>query len=224
MTTFPGAPRLARGGIVVLDSASGRALRVIALQYNADSLSRTLQVRGVGAEGGGDRLEALRLKGPPGETIKLEAELDATDQLEMPDDARNAAVVKSGLFSALAALETLVYPSVAELRSHDELAQQGSIEILPLEAPLTVFVWGRNRIVPVRITEFSVTEEAFDTSLNPTRAKVSLGMRVLTVDDVGFQHRAGALYLLYQQGKETFAQGPSGPLTALGVTAIPGGS
>jgi hypothetical protein len=99
-----------------------------------------------------------------------------------------------------------------------------SIEILPLEAPLTVFVWGRNRIVPVRITELSVTEEAFDTSLNPTRAKVSLGMRVLTVDDVGFQHRGGALYLLYQQGKETFAQGPSGPLTTLGITAIPGGS
>ena len=63
-----------------------------------------------------------------------------------------------------------------------------------METPLTLFVWSKNRIVPVRITDFSITEEAFDTVLNPIRAKISLGMRVLSVDDLGFQHKGGALF------------------------------
>jgi hypothetical protein len=222
MTGFPNSPKLARGGLIVMDPVTGAVRRIIALQYNADSVTRTLQVRGVGAESG-DRMEALRLKGPPTETIKLEAELDATDQLEFPDQQQNAAVTASGLHPALAALETLIYPTAAELIGHDLLARQGSIEIAPLEAPLTLLVWGRNRIVPVRITEFSVTEEAFDSSLNPTRAKVSLGVRVLSVDDVGFAHRAGALYLLYQLRKEKFVlDAPGAALSALGLTAVPG--
>jgi hypothetical protein len=223
MTGFPISPKLARGGIVVLDGASGRVRRIIAFQYNADTVTRTMQVRGVGAESG-DRMEALRLKGPPAETIKLEAELDATDQLEFPDLRTNDAVARSGLHPALAALEMLVYPSSDALQDMDRLAAQGAIEIAPLEAPLTLFIWGRNRIIPVRITELSVTEEAFDSSLNPTRAKVSLGLRVLSVDDVGFDHRAGALYLLHQQQKEKFLRdAPAAELTALGITAVPGG-
>ena len=88
MTTFPGSPRLLKGGIVLVDPDTGAVQRVIALQYNPDTLTRTLQVQGVGAEGG-DRAEALRLKGPPVETIKLDAEIDATDQLEQPGQTRS---------------------------------------------------------------------------------------------------------------------------------------
>ena len=223
MTGFPNSPKLARGGIVVMDPQSGRVIRIIALQYNADTVTRTLQVRGVGAESG-DRMEALRLKGPPAETIKLEAELDATDQLEFPDLRANDAVARSGLHPALAALETLIYPTSQELIGHDVLASRGAIEIAPLEAPLTLLIWGRNRIVPVRITEFSVTEEAFDASLNPTRAKVSLGLRVLSVDDVGFDHRGGSIYLIYQQQKEKFfTNTPAAQLSSLGISAVTGG-
>jgi hypothetical protein len=222
MTGFPNSPKLARGGIVVMDARSGAVRRIIALQYNADTVTRTLQVRGVGAESG-DRMEALRLKGPPTETIKLEAELDATDQLEFPDLRANDAVARGGLHPALAALETLIYPTSQELVGQEILASRGAIEVAPLQAPLTLFIWGRNRIMPVRVTEFSVTEEAFDSSLNPTRAKVSLGLRVLSVDDLGFDHRGGSLYLLYQQQKERFVKGaPVAQLAALGITAVPG--
>ena len=49
-----------------------------------------------------------------------------------------------------------------------------------MDAPLTLFVWSKSRIVPVKITEFSVTEEMFDSNLNPIRARISLGLRVLT--------------------------------------------
>ena len=69
-------------------------------------------------------------------------------------------------------------------------------------APLTLFIWSKNRIVPVRLTDFSITEEAFDPELNPIRAKVSLGMRVLNVDDLGFDARAAACsWLSAAEGK-----------------------
>ena len=90
MTTFPGSPRLLKGGIVLIDPATGTVLRVIALQYNPVSLQRSLTARTVGEEG--DRSQALRLLGPPEETYTLEAEIDAADQLEFPD--QNAVVVE----------------------------------------------------------------------------------------------------------------------------------
>ena len=60
-----------------------------------------------------------------------------------------------------------------------------------------LFVWSANRVVPVRVTEFSITEEAFDPQLNPLRAKVSLGLRVMTTDDLGFDHRGAGVFLSY---------------------------
>jgi hypothetical protein len=221
VTTFQGSPRLTRGGIVLLDPRTSRVRKVIALQYNPDTLTRTLQPQTIGQEPG-DRLEALRLTGPPHETIKLEAELDTTDQLEFP--RQNRTVAELGLFPVLAALEAIVYPPSAQLLANDQRARLGTIEIAPVEGPLSLFVWSRSRILPVRLTEFSVTEEAFDTSLNPMRARVSLGMRVLTVNDLGFVHRGGSLFLLYQQQKERFASlSVSSGLDALGITGIPGG-
>lgn len=191
--------------------------RIIALQYNPDSLSRTLQIKGVGADGG-DRSEVLRLKGPPVETIKVEAEIDGTDQLEFAD----AVATVVGIHPQLAALETIVYPTSGQLLDNHALAQAGKLEIAPMETPLTLFVWSKTRVVPVRLTEFSVTEEAFDPALNPIRAKVSLGMRVLTVDDVGFGHKAGTLFMSYLQVKEQLAaQHQGGTLNVLGIGAIP---
>ena len=200
MTNFPGSPRLVKGGIVLIDPESGKPQRTIALQYNPDTLSRTLQVKGVGAEGG-DRSEALRLKGPPTETIKLDAEIDATDQLERAD--RQA--TEFGIHPQLAALEIMVYPTSRQLASNNALAGQGILEIAPMETLLTLFIWSKNRIIPVRVTELSITEEAFDVNLNPIRAKVSLGLRVLSVDDLGFFHRGGNLFMQYLQQKERLA-------------------
>lgn len=218
MSTFPGSPQVVKGGIVLIDPGTSVVLRVIVLQYNSDTLNRTLQVQSVGGDGG-DRLEALRLKGPPVETIKLDAEIDAADQLEAPD--RNESVLQYGIAPVLAALETIVYPPVAQLQSANALAAGGTLEIAPIEAPLPLFVWSRNRVLPVRITEFSVAEEAFDVNLNPIRAKVSLGLRVLSVNDLPFSHKGASLYLAYQQQKERLAGLTPGSLSALGITGIP---
>jgi hypothetical protein len=219
MTTFPGSPPLIRAGLVLVDPDSGAVQRVIALQYNPDTLTRTLQPQAIAGDAQ-DRSQALRLQGPPVETIKLDAELDATDGLEFPD--QNPTVVQSGVGAQLAALETLAYPPSSRLIANDALQASGTLEILPLEQPLTLFVWGSQRIVPVRITDLSITEEAFDARLNPIRAKVSLSLRVLSVDDLGFGRKGGSLYLAYQQTKERLAtRGPGGSLPALGLTGIP---
>jgi hypothetical protein len=219
MSSFPNSPRLLKGGIVLIDPVSSRVLRTIALQYNPDTLSRSLAVQGAGAEGG-DRSEALRIKGPPVETIKLDADIDATDQLEFPGQNRDTAQL--GIFPQLATLELLAYPASAQLQRNNALAQAGTLEILPMETALMLFVWSKTRIVPVRLTDFSVTEEAFDPALNPIRAKVSLGMRVLSVNDLGFAHKGGSLFMSYLQQKERLAGiGASSPLSALGITGIP---
>ena len=218
MTTFPGSPRLVKGGIVVLDVDTGTVVRVITLQYNPDTLTRSMQIKAITE--GGDRSEALRLTGPPVETIKLDAEIDATDQLEFPDQNRTA--VEVGIHPQLAALETLVYPTSAQLQGNNSLAQQGTLEIVPMEAPLTVFVWSKNRVVPVRLTDLSITEEAFDPLLNPIRAKVSLGMRVLSVNDLEFDHRGSSIFMAYLQQKERLtALYQGGPVSGLGITEIP---
>jgi hypothetical protein len=219
MSTFPNSPRLLKGGIVLLDSSSGAVQGIIALQYNPDTLTRSLQPQAVAGDSA-DRSEALRLKGPPVETIKLDAEIDATDQLEFPD--QNQTTAQLGIHPQLAALELIVYPTSAQLLNANSLAAGGTLEIAPMEAPLTLFVWSKSRIVPVRFTDVSVTEEAFDTALNPIRAKVSLGMRVLNVTDLGFEHRGGNLFIIYQQQKERLAGlSPRGTFGALGISGIP---
>lgn len=220
MTTNPDAPHILKGGLVLLDPVTSAISRIVVLQYNPDSLSRTLQAQGasVDASGGGDRSEVLRLKGPPVEMLKLEAEIDATDQLETND----ATTVQSGIHPQLAALETILYPPVAAILANHGMASSGMLEIIPMEAPLTLFVWSASRIVPVRISDFSITEEAFDTRLNPIRAKVSLSMRVLSVNDLGFDHRGSSIYLAYQRAKETFAAVPTGgTFGQLGIGGLP---
>jgi len=217
-TTFPGSPRVLKGGLVLLDPDTFAVLPngIILLQYNPDTLTRSLKIKG--AEEGGDRSEALRLTGPAVETIKLDAEVDATDQLESQD----ANTLQFGIAPQLAALETLVYPTSASLQNTFSLAQQGTLEIMPMMSPMTLFVWSARRIVPVRLTDFSITEEAFDPQLNPLRAKVSLGMRVLSIDDLFFSDRGGSLYMTYQRQKELLAtlyQG--GTFGNLGISGLP---
>lgn len=218
MSTFPGTPHILKGGLVLVDAQSARVLRVITLQYNPDTLTRSLQIQTAGGDGG-PHSEALRFKGPAVETIKFDAELDGTDQLEFP--AQNRSVVDHGIQPQLSVLESLANPTSAQLLKMDAEASSGTLEISPMEAPLTMFVWSKNRVVPVRLTDFSVTEEAFDAALNPIRAKVSLGLRVLSVDDLGFAHKGGSLFMAYLQTKERLAgAAQGGSFAAIGIGGI----
>ena len=134
MTGFPGSPRLLKGGLVLIDPESAAVLRVIALQYNPDTLQRALQVQGAGGDGG-DRSEALRLKGPPVETIKLDAEIDATDQLEFPDQNRDRGRARHPA-AARGARDARLSDQRAARSRTTRWPQSGTLEIVPMEAPL----------------------------------------------------------------------------------------
>jgi hypothetical protein len=202
MTGFPNTPQTLRAGIVVLDATTFKPKNVVLLQYTPDQLTRSLQIQAVTGDTG-DRTEALRLKGPPVETFKLEAELDATDQLEFP--RLNPNTVKYGVFPQLCALESLITPTSNQVLATDAFLAAGEVEIAPMEAPFALFVWSAQRIAPVRVTEFSVTEEAFDVDLNPIRARVSIGLRVLSVNDLTYTHPGARFYMAYLRAKENLA-------------------
>jgi len=216
MTTFPRSPRIQKGAIIGLDPFNPLA-SVVIFQYNPDTMTRTITAQSAG--GASDRGEVLRLKGPPQEEIKLDVEIDATDQLEQADPL--AATL--GIYPALSSLEMLLYPKTALVIANEVLARLGIIEIIPPEAPLTLFVWGIKRVLPVRLNSFSITEEAFDVDLNPIRAKVGLSLRVLTYNDLGLPSVGGALFMAHQVVKEVMATiNGVGNVASLGSVAIGG--
>ena len=210
---FSDLPKPIRSGIVIIDPVLGTPQRIIVMQFNPDSLERTLAPQAAGAEGAGDRTEALRLKGPAVETWNITAEIDSTDQLDPPSP--------NGIHPQLAALEMLIQPPSSRVRANQILAATGTLEITPIESPLTLFVWGAKRVMPVRLTELSITEDAFDIDLNPIRAAVTLGLRVLSSSDLPTGHRGAELYLAHLTQKERWA-GMSGAarIGALGITGI----
>lgn len=217
MTGLPNSPKLIRAGLVLISPESGAVERIISLQYTPETLSRQLEAQAIEDEP--NRSQPLRLTGPAVETISLEAAIDATDQLEAPD--RNRATLEAGIFPALSALERMLYPTTAQLERQNAQASAGSFTITPAETPLALFVWSARRIVPVRLTSLQITEEFFDPNLNPIRAKVSLSLRVLSVDDLGFNHRGSGLFMAYLQAKEQLAaQAAGGTLAALGAGGL----
>jgi hypothetical protein len=214
VTSFPGSPKLLKGAIVgvsVLDPLSS----VVIFQYNPDTLTRTVHVSAAGRES--NKSEALRLKGPPDESIRLEVEVDAADQLEQGD----AGATQLGVYPALSRLELLLYPSSSLVIANEVLTALGVIEVVAPEAPLTLLVWGPKRVLPVRMTGFTITEEAFDPNLNPIRAKVALDLAVLNYHDLGLVSVGGALFMAHQIAKEAMAKRDQPTsLSAAGATTL----
>ena len=199
MPTYPNSPRLIKGALVGFDPANPLA-SVVVFQYNPDTLTRQVDARSTGGDDR-DRSEVFRLTGPPKETITLSVDIDAADQLEQG----NPLAIAAGIHPTLAALEMLLYPKVAYVAANFVLAQAGFVEITPVEAPLTLFVWGPARVLPVRVSKLTIHEEAYDTSLNPIRAKVDLSLYVLSYYDLPVTNPGFYLFMAHQISKEIFA-------------------
>jgi hypothetical protein len=208
ISQFPGSPLLLRGALVVYASYNpGAKAEVISFQYNPEQLTRSLSQATAGStadSGTSSRGQAqedlLRVPGPPIEAINLSIVLDAADQLE--DPITNPITVVEGLYPTLAKLELLLYPTSAQVQDNETRALSGQQQAHPPNLPLTLLVWGRSRVVPVKITNFAVTEEAFDTQLNPIRLKVELSLRVLTYRELPASSIGRDIYLAYFNRKE----------------------
>ncbi|HEU4596492.1 MAG TPA: hypothetical protein VFS10_15255 [Pyrinomonadaceae bacterium] len=199
MSTFPGSPRVLKGAIIGFDIFNPVA-SVIIFQYNPDTMTRTLSAR-TGREEEAARSEALRVRGAPVETIKMDVEIDATDQLEKDEGFASSL----GIYPQLSALEMLLYPKSILVITNTIMLALGRREIVPPVGPMTLLIWGYKRVVPIRLTEFTITEEAHDVSLNPIRARCSLGLRVLSYSDLSIKHPGYYVFLAHQIVKETMA-------------------
>lgn len=200
MSSFPRSPRLIKGALLSYEPM-GFIPQVVIFQYNPEEMTRTLEAQRT--QGTGDTAEVQRIKGPPVEIIKLKVEIDATDQLEKPE--QNATTVTMGIYPQLSALEMMLYPKSSWVIAKTILANAGAIEIAPPEEPFTLFVWGIKRVVPVRIISFSIEEKFYDPNLNPIAAEVNLTLEVLTYEDFKFTHPGYAIFLAHQVVKETMA-------------------
>ncbi len=200
MSNFPRSPRLVKAALVSYDPL-GFIPQVVIFQYNPETLTRQLEASRTHREG--DSAEVQRLKGPPKEKITLKIELDAADQLERPD--QNPTALSMGIYPQLSALEMMIYPKSPWVIATTILAAAGAIEIAPPEEPFTLFVWGPNRVVPVRLTSFSITEQYYDPILNPIAAEISLTLEVLTYSDFKVTHPGYSVFLVHQILKETMA-------------------
>lgn len=197
MTLFS-PPRLLKGALVTLEPPNPTP-RVIIFQYNPNTLTRTLEAKV--AEEEGKSGSPPRFKGAPVETIKIDVEIDAADQLEKGDVSAG----DMGIFPQLSALELLIYPPSSLVVANNILLSLGTLEILPPSSPLTLFIWGKRRILPIQLTEFSITEDAHNPNLSPIRAKVSLGLKVISYSDVSATNPAWSLFLSHQITKEAMA-------------------
>ena len=198
MTSAPISPRLLKGALIGVDPFNPLA-SIVVFQYNPDTMTRRLEPRSSGGEG--ERGEAYRLTGPPKETITLSVEIDATDQLADVDPL----AVLSGISPTLAALEMLLYPKTALVIANAAIAALGGIEVLPIDGPMVLFVWGPTRVLPVRVGAMTITEEAYDTLLNPTRAKVELSLTVQSYNELKIASPGNAMFMIHQITKEALA-------------------
>lgn len=194
MGGYSRSPKLLKGAIVAFRPPLPLP-DVIPFQLNPESLQRTVEANLAEGDGGAD---GFRLAGAPKEVIQVEATLDASDDLEQGEG-------ENGLHPRLAQLETLLYPSASTVMVNTALLQVGTIEVLPASGPFTVFIWGRSRILPVRIKSLSITEEAYDPRLNPIRAKVSMQLAVLSYSDLASTHPGYTMFLSHQLVKEAMA-------------------
>jgi hypothetical protein len=167
------SPKLQKGALVqIIPGLVDVDYKIIPFQYNPEKLYQTQ--RGAQAP----NVQPF----DPKESFTLTLEIDATDDLEDNDQA----AVESGIAGRLAALKMLTLPSEggnAELvRKAQAASGNSSAQATRPTVPVLLFVWGPGRILPVRITSFSVEETLFSPSLFPIQATVSLGLEVLTPD------------------------------------------
>lgn len=211
---FKRTPKLLKGAIAVYPKDdSQKPPELIVFQYNPDQVKRSLAARtppksGGGGNAGAQKEDILRVFGPPVETIQMSIVLSATDQYQVALNARSAGrgtEIGDGLHPALAKLELLMYPPSALIQAASDRADKGAVQVTQASVPLTLLVWG-SRVVPIMLTSFSVSEEAFDEMLSPLEAKVDIGLRVLTYNEFLKRDMGRDAFKAYHSSKEKLAK------------------
>ncbi|OMQ35353.1 hypothetical protein [Ensifer sp. 1H6] len=198
MTGLTISPQVQKGALVGLDLFNPLS-SVAIFQYNPEQITRSIAPNY--SQAGGGRAEPLRLAGPPSETISANLKMDLIDQMEEGENGP----LGGGISGYLAAIEMMVYPKTIAVAINQALMLAGTMEVVPPAAPLTLFIYGWKRVVPVKIESLSITETAHDPALNPIRADVAVSMKVLTYNDLSMTNPGYWAFLTHQVVKETLA-------------------
>ena len=160
---------------------------VIVFQFNPETLRHSWSHAAAAPSGSAQPgVNALAVPGVPSETFSFSLSLDVTDQLADPASAAADDASNFGIYSRLSALELLLYPTIVHdlVNGLGELGSQGGKRPTPSALlPTVLFVWGRGRVLPVRVTSLSVTEKLYDLNLNPTHAEAQIELRVLSHEE-----------------------------------------
>ena len=180
---------------------------VIIFQYNPETMTHTWSApqAAEGGGGGGDAsttANPLAVKGVPGESFSFSISMDATDMIADGSPVAQGIATVSGIYTRLAALEMLLFPTgtggggLLGTVSASVSVGAGGISLggsagggvkrpIPQsQVPTVLFIWGPGRIVPVRVTNLTITERLYDPFLNPIHAEAQLGLRVLTPEEL----------------------------------------
>jgi hypothetical protein len=170
----------------------GPVPNVIAFQYNPETMTHTWTQPMPATKAGTEASNPLAVRGTPGETFSFTIAMDARDEIADGSAPAAALAEANGIYSRLAALELLLYPVApggagltgtvtAAVEAALSGALAGPVRTIPRSVlPVTLFIWGAGRIVPVRVTDLTITEQLFDAALNPIHAEAQITLRVLT--------------------------------------------
>lgn len=167
---------------------------VIIFQFNPETITHNWTAPAAAASASGTKSEdPLAVAGLPGETFSFTLSLDANDMIADGNVVSSTLAQASGVYPRLAALEMLQYPSAAfsgglvgKVTASLGLggSSDTSAQVPNNDVPTVLFVWGPQRIVPVRVTSLNITEKLYDTLLNPIQAEAQISLKVLTPDEL----------------------------------------
>ncbi len=196
-------PRI-KGALLRLDPANPNATpKTLLFQFNPANMRRTLQSNTVGGEPGG-HTEWVRFTGAPTEVYSLEIEIDSRDTL--PGQGSEQIAEADGIYPWLYAIETMMYPQTSQVTANTSALAQGTLEVAPYPSPLVLLTWGKDRVVPVLLTSYTVTEQFYDPELRPVRATIQLEARALSYSDLASTSVGYNQFMAYARVKEQLAQ------------------
>jgi hypothetical protein len=170
---------------------------VIIFQYNPETMTHGWTPATTNPSTPGAAANPLAITGDPQETFSFSLAMDATDMIADGDAVETALATVSGVYTRLAALEMLLFPTappgggligtVSAALGLSSGPPAPTTQVPAAQLPTTLFVWGPGRIVPVRVTALSITEKLYDAVLlNPTHAEAQITLRVLTAQELAF--------------------------------------
>jgi hypothetical protein len=229
MPTSPLSPKLIKGALVELTTRFiGVVPNVIVFQYNPETMTRKLEPWYAGGSEGGksgtgsDSVNAQPFDPP--ESLDLKIRFDAADDLEQPLSHPTAVI--AGVADRIAALEMLLYPQEESLASAlmgsvgeslggaiaraEKFLGGSSMPVPRGKVPDVLFVWGPGRVVPVRLTSFSVDEQAYSPTLFVLRAEVTIGLKIIDPRNIPCAKSETsklsiAAYKIYRRQKQALA-------------------